>query len=308
MVAVASAEPIALFAGISAWPTQAIRLAAAVLCIKLAVTSSRSLWLAKRRVATDFGATSNGSTTWTELDKRADLASRWRRTVGWSAAFLGAIVLTDLFFGLPNAPVRGAVAHWADAIVAWVSRAAAVVLLVFCIDAVAVRLRLIRWCRNHEVRFASAADEPNRAFHEKREIDYVAALTTEESRMVLFPFMILLILVCAKHRVFDDWHWNAPIIAVTAVGLLTLVAAVLILRANAEALRSDAVRTIDVDIAKLGHGNDEERARLLSYGTDILGCRTGVFATWAGNPVVQGLLIPLGGIGGMFLLEQAARQ
>ena len=306
LIACASDEPIALFQGTSVWPTQLIRLIAMFLCFNYLIVAMARVYVTQKRAQHDFGQVLGiDSTAWATHQRRITIPSRLRRTLAYALLYMAVIVCVDTLFGLPAAPLRGEIAATVDGVLAYGSRTMAILLLFFVFDATVLRTQLIRKLIGRTVHFGTEQAKENRAFHESREIRYAATLSQVESRILLYPFVILLILACSRHRLFDAWYWNAPLLFVIGGAFGIVIWSGLALRSSAERLRRSSLRVIDSEIEKAGTGGLLERLR--GYRKNVEDMRLGAFASLAGNPVVQGVMIPLGGLGGVALLENIVK-
>jgi hypothetical protein len=139
-----------------------------------------------------------------------------------------------------------------------------------------------------------------------RLIDDVTHVVTQ---MIYCPFVVLLVLVVAQNRLFDDWHWNVPFAFIALLNAGAAVACAAELQRAAKGARAQALHALDDLIrARAGPTHDGLREQLTRVRADIAGFKTGAFSSFRRNPVVGAILLPLFGGGGLAALEAILQQ
>jgi hypothetical protein len=161
-----------------------------------------------------------------------------------------------------------------------------------------------------------------------------AQLTAYVGRIVFYPFFLVLLLIFARSRFFDNWAMPIGLFVVCAFGLSLITFAALALRASAERIRRYTVAHLaTVEIA----GRTEHKERKDAVTIEIPPCvkhaeelrraqtpvsgptpeqlrlmretatnlREGAFAPISEQPIMRALLLPFGGAGLVGLLEWA---
>jgi len=122
------------------------------------------------------------------------------------------------------------------------------------------------------------------------------------SRLILYPFIILFLMLLSRSRVFDNWDWPAPLILIFGINLAYAVGANIVLRRAAERARMLALERLSEDLFEPDHQSRiGEIERLME---NIKSIRQGAFASWVNHPLVAALLIPLGGMGSWELVQR----
>ncbi|HEY7312917.1 MAG TPA: hypothetical protein VH643_26370 [Gemmataceae bacterium] len=135
-------------------------------------------------------------------------------------------------------------------------------------------------------------------------IHLIDQVTNVVARLIYYPFVVLLVLIVAQNRLFDDWHWNVPWALMALFNAGAAVVCGVMLQRAAKRAKGKALEALDGLLReRAGAGDDPLRDKFVQIRTDIEGTRTGAFASWSQNPVVGAILLPLFGGGGLAALE-----
>ena len=80
-----------------------------------------------------------------------------------------------------------------------------------------------------------------------------------------------------------------------------------VLRRSAEKARTDAVRRLTEQLvgALAEEKPDQDRVKRIEFVLDeIKSIREGAFSPFTQHPAVQALIVPFGGVGGLYLIEE----
>ena len=124
--------------------------------------------------------------------------------------------------------------------------------------------------------------------------------------LIFFPFILLAMMIVARSSLFDNWQWGPGIMIMFAGFVVGALAMAALLNYGAELARRRAVERMEADLLWLkGAGN--EYAGLAALYPDLIKqvreLRQGAFAPFFQQPLVQAMLVPLGGAGGIQLLD-----
>jgi hypothetical protein len=123
-------------------------------------------------------------------------------------------------------------------------------------------------------------------------------------RLIYYPFVVLLVLIVAQNRLFDNWHWNTPLALMALFNAGVAVVCAVLLQRAAKGARAQALGVLDGLLrVRVGSPEDPVREKFSQIRSDIDGINTGAFAGFYQNPVVGAILLPLGGGGGLAALE-----
>ena len=134
----------------------------------------------------------------------------------------------------------------------------------------------------------------------------LAEHTAAIGRLIIFPFIILALMVVARSRLFDNWEIGGSVLAVLLMYLLWSIALAALMNFSAEQARRKAVSGMEADLRWM-RGAGKAYAGLIGTFEDLLRdvrtLRKGAFAPFFEQPLVQAILVPLGGAGGIQLLD-----
>lgn len=261
--------------------------------------------------------------------KFARRGALWQRA--WRTGLL-AVVNLALFVAIwltfaPNiVQARGNIAYWCYFVVLYLTLTAMAALLMFVVDSTLLSYRFVVAFRRHHQRVwpdglvdntarqwgwgpvavdtAPAAAAVRQAADWSLFIRFIDDVTNVVARMIYYPFVVLLVLIVAQNRLFDDWHWNAPLAFMVLFIAGAAVVCAVLLQVEARRARRESLAALDeLRRARVGLPTDPLREQLDQVRSDIDDLRTGAFASPSQNPVVKAVLLPLVGGGGLAVLE-----
>jgi hypothetical protein len=135
-------------------------------------------------------------------------------------------------------------------------------------------------------------------------IRYLDDMTQPVAKMINYPFVVLLVLIVAQNRLFDDWHWNLPWALIVLFSAGVAVVCGVMLQREAKEVQSESLKALD-ELLRSWHGSvkDAIPKKLAQIRLEINQVHTGAFAGFSQNPVVKAVLLPLLGGGGLAALE-----
>jgi len=157
-------------------------------------------------------------------------------------------------------------------------------------------------------RFCGASCEASSTY-----VDLVlsAHLTEVVSDVVFYPFILSVLLLVARSRLFDNWVTPWGLMAVVAFGLALVIIGALALRSSAERIRRYTIERLTN--AQFGARDsmasepdknepcDPDKLKLMREVATNL--RQGAFAPLSEQPIVRALILPFGGAGALSILE-----
>ena len=124
--------------------------------------------------------------------------------------------------------------------------------------------------------------------------------------LIVFPFILVGLLVVARSQLFDNWAISGPVLAGLVCFVLWSIAMAALLNFGAEIARRRAVERMEEDLLWLQGKGDKYKALADRFPTlidKVRKLRQGAFAPFFEQPLVQAILVPLGGAGGVQLIE-----
>jgi hypothetical protein len=134
----------------------------------------------------------------------------------------------------------------------------------------------------------------------------IAEHTAAIGPLIVFPFILLGLVVVARSPLFDNWAIGGDQLAAVIGYVLWAVAMAAMLNIGAEMTRRKALTGMEADLLWL-KGAGPDYAKLAERFPDLIAqvrnLRQGAFAPFFEQPLVQAILVPLGGAGGVQLVE-----
>ncbi len=370
-------EPFVPLSGISAWPSELLRVLAIVLfawfldeawCRSLNaaktirqtyhlevpqtstvvpdVLRELTVWFWRPEVARP-GPCVDGAALWCEYERLLTGQTRFVRLLFWLALsailifVLPLVVNTLSDHAWPEIPARGAsdrqLFYWTLTI----SGLAVLVLIVVVGDVTILTWRFVEmlkigrtiYPRDTIAHFARklgpdiedqaktlvAADPGQREAAKKAGTDcsnsllddwidvrLLAEHTAAIDRLIVYPFILVALLVVARSRLFDNWDIGGAVLILLVVYMLWSIAMAALLNLSAERARQKALEGMAADELWLkGAGSDFGKIAEAFPGllAEVKALRKGAFAPFFEQPLVQAILVPLGGAGGVQLLD-----
>jgi hypothetical protein len=134
-------------------------------------------------------------------------------------------------------------------------------------------------------------------------IDVIAELTYTVGKLVNYPFMILFLMIVARHPMFDNFELSWPLVLVWGLIAAALLYAAHDLRRSAAKARTKVlVRLRSALSAALAAKQGERSEQIRQYITEVEREARGAFRPWLEDPLVQALA--WGGTGSAVLIQQ----
>jgi hypothetical protein len=150
----------------------------------------------------------------------------------------------------------------------------------------------------------NTAEETREALHQWLRLRLIDQSTNVVARLIYYPFIVLLILIVAQNRLFDDWHWNVPLSFIALLSGGTALVCGLLLQRSAKKAKEKALEALaKIVVRRVGSPRDEFRKKIERLRTDVESMSSSAFASFFQNPVLGALLLPLGGGGTLAALE-----
>lgn len=293
-------EPLLLFEGISIWPTEGVRLVAAILCVAGLLVSAHRSRRNSREIQRRLGLGKPRSRARSSLRDalrpnrisvlrrrglsvgRLDVKEAWARyradgAAGRVALRVGCMVVLYLalgflllgVLGFPRVPARGSLARTVDKVVLVAAVLSLSVLLFYVIDGMRTCTGFVRVLADGPSKWPKPRchDLLDRDLGKSERgelglIQLVGSRTRVVGNMILLPFFALLLMILSRLSHFDGWDWPLALVLIfSSQAILTLIAAHR-LRSAAERARGSVLARLNERLVGLrGSTEESERAR-----------------------------------------------
>ena len=133
----------------------------------------------------------------------------------------------------------------------------------------------------------------------------LADQTEAVAPQIMYPFLLVGLAIIARSPIFDNWDMGPAILLMIGLYLLWSIAMAILLNMGAERARQKALRSMALDLIWL-EGTAAMKPLVPTFGElidRVRNLRRGAFAPFFERSWVQAVLVPLGGAGGVQLLQ-----
>jgi hypothetical protein len=257
---------------------------------------------------------------WRQFERHGRERHRFGRCLLLFAFYALLFGILWLYFDHTMLQARGWLARWINGAVMILAGATLVGLLGFVIDCSLLCHRLVNYLARHGttwpdgllarkaaergLELSAAGGDAEEAVRQWVLISFLQEVTEVVAHVIYYPFIVLVVLLVAQNRLFDDWHWNYPTTLIAALSAGTALACALQLQRSARRAKARALEVVGkILLRHAGDPKDEALGKIERIRQEIEGTDSGAFASFSRNPVVGALLLSLGGGGGLAALE-----
>ncbi len=123
------------------------------------------------------------------------------------------------------------------------------------------------------------------------DVRFIADRTAVVGKLILYPFVMLVLMVIARLPHFDNWDWPPALVAVFFINFLYAVACQWMLSGAASRIRRLSLNRLRAVMLGLSHDQEKPRLdRLDNLVAEIQAIRHGAFAPVTEQPLVAVLL------------------
>ena len=284
-------EPFSWLEGISAWPTEILRVLAIVLTLFSIYHGIKKLskgdaytaklfclpWNAPRPAAQDHDLRKLHNFWWlyqargiavSKLDQCLE-TQETQQAPAWNGqtvlrhtglrVFVYLCIGIGLFLisGLASAPIRGALI-FLDRVLLCSAAVSFPFLLFFVLDASRRATWLARklgetnaWPPDTLEEFGLQQEQRARYFDQWLDVRLIAAATIETGKLVYYPFAVFFLILVACSSLFDTWSLPWPLVTVFGLALALMLTAGARLRREAEHVRNEALCNLEKDLLRV---------------------------------------------------------
>jgi hypothetical protein len=305
-------EPFAWANGISLWPSMIIRLFAGVLgCFFI------DWWLWKLQINKDgipqiFNTIGEGNNNAIIDHKKSQkyydkIASE--KFVVWVLKTTGILFLLSIVliytFGLPHIPYRGQVSLIAYYLTLPLDMLVLLILVMMTVNTTRYCSAFIKDITQKTLDWPPKTKQQGFQCSKQdlRDIQFVANITESVKNMAYFPFIVLALMGIARSKIFDNWDMPLGLALVYLLCAGLIVGSKLYLRYKSEEARDKVVKRLENMVNISNEDSKTLDNQIEQVIARIIAIKWGAFIPFTQEPAVQALLLPLGGWGGITLLQ-----
>ncbi len=308
-------EPLALFEGVSIWPTDFFRLTAVVIAVVFIqffnkrFTSSLDVMKNKYEYTKE-----NQRLGWFPQDEK----KFWCK-VGWrSAVFILISFMVLLTFGLPFIPVRGDISAVVDRIILVAFIFAFGISLFYAGVKLNESIDLIKkfipgksiWTDKttdavfENLNTSTTLTLVRPLLNDLVSLRFIGLRTDVADELIYYPFGIIAIGILSRNRVFDNWDFPLTLLCIFGFGAVYILIKAFQVQRNAKQRKQQVLDRLQIQLIHfkaLSMEREKELTQMLI--TDTEDYKEGAFLPFVEHPFFKSMLLPFSGFGGMALLE-----
>jgi uncharacterized membrane protein (DUF485 family) len=281
--------------------------------------------------------TLNVNAEWMSYLKRSHLRKRIKWIIAVFVVYFSFCCLIIYFFGLPATPVRGTVSRWVNIVVLIFTIISFLCLTFFVLDIIMLCQRFIaqffqnqpRWDPNSLKQFIQkwilepgpSSQNPDSSQKDAGQwkggkveaalsdwmlVQLIARRTDVVGKLIFYPFIVWSLIIISRFHYFDNWQTPLGLAIVISMSALLAWGCAVYLRRSAEKLRTVIINRLDreiVGVLAIDQEGKEDTNLIQHVLNEVRDIKTGAFASYVQQPVLQSLLVPLGSISGVKILE-----
>ena len=256
----------------------------------------------------------NVNNLWAEYHRSSALGLQVLRVIGIMILYIPIANIVVSYFGRPHSPVRGGLSPVVDFLILAITISSFLFLTFYVFDTT----RLLRffimealdkkpvWNITSQNQFLGQTGLSGEELDYWMLIRLIARRSEVVSKLIYYPFIIWFILFVSRWSNFDNWRTPIGLAIVISLSAVFTWSCAFMLRQAAEKLRTQVIDRLSRKLIGLYAApvpDAARQARVRSVLEEVKSIRQGAFSPFFQNPVVQALVVPFGGVGGLTLLD-----
>jgi hypothetical protein len=251
---------------------------------------------------------------WQEYERRDSTVYRFMRLLPIVISYflLCAVIIS---IEPPVSPLRGLLSFRVNNLILGASVLSSTFLIFYVFDVTRLCRRFITiasknlpgWSSESLQKFAmDKEDDKELSMREWLLMHLIAKRTDAVGKLIFYPFIVWFILFLSRANYFDNWQTPLGLAVVISLGAVYAWSCAYLLRDTAEHARADAVHRLKEESMRVlatEPVNQEKMKRIEFVLKEISSLKEGAFAPFTQQPLLQALLVPFGGVGGVFMVD-----
>ena len=234
--------------------------------------------------------------------------------------YAGCIVILGQmsFFEISSIPARGETSYNINGLILFGVVSMYLVLIFIIADITHLSSHFIKLLKTEDViwpkeilnayikKYGTSEDEA--LAKNKLKMDLISRLAGDVNSFIYYPFIILFLLILSRSHYFDNWHYTPLLFMIISFTAVIALGSAVRLRSAAINARDDFLEKLNfcywqsiAHDARQKNGEMHHGIRLLTE--EIKNLNSGPFQPIGRHPIVLSLLMPLGSVGGLYVIE-----
>ncbi|MFV1984743.1 MAG: hypothetical protein ACC657_14455 [Thiohalomonadales bacterium] len=250
---------------------------------------------------------------WEKYCDVGDINNRCYRSLTLYLLYMSFAVMVFQIFGLPEVPCRGVASCNIDILMLMISIPTMLLLIFFVLDELRLSIFWIKGLSKHSMEWRSRKITTycnTFELHTEAEKKWatmllIAERTSEISRLIYYPFLIIIIMLLSRNSYFDKWGFPQGLAIVVSINIILLILSGIKLRRVAEAYRFEAIEFLNQKLFHLTaltetettSGKQDTITQLEIIIRHISELNNGIFQPFHSQALMRASLLLLGAIG-----------
>lgn len=245
---------------------------------------------------------------WRTYGKYGAADQRFLRTIAYILIYFAFASIIFAILGSPESPCRGVFACKIDKIILGFSVLSMLVLLFLVIDAArlcicwvdSMHTQKVDWCNTRKPEYVQRLKLPDTHAVAWILIHLIGERTSDVTRLIYFPVLIILLLMLARSTYFDNWDFPQALAIVIGLNFIIALGSVVRLNFVAQSAREEILRKLQDEKLAADRKEDtsyepssSERQELIHQLESL---RIGAYLRVWDQPPVRATLMLLGGV------------
>jgi hypothetical protein len=252
---------------------------------------------------------------WTEYVRRDSWRYRIPRLIPIIVFYAVLCAFIIRFSGRPMIPARGTVSIFFDRVILLVSVFSFVYLVFYVFDVTRLCYRFINiaakahptWSQGSLMQFTPNVGEMDETpTGERMLVHLIARRSDVVGKLIFYPFIVWFIMFMSRISYFDNWQTPIGLGVVISMSAVYAWSCAFVLRRSAESARTIVVRrlTNHLFVVLSNEKPNQDRVKRIEFVlNEVKSTQEGAFAPFTQHPVMQALVVPFGGVGGLYLID-----
>lgn len=246
---------------------------------------------------------------WREYLVREATHNRFHRVIAMCLTYVGLGIMLMFILGFPNQPYRGYPSLIVSIVLLILSVSTMIILMFFVVDATRLCLQVVyaiieypNWPKQLVDKFKEKSKLEREDVENWLDVQFIDHFTKVVVKLIYYPFIILLIMILARNRYFDNWNFPFSLVIVFLVCFFHALGCAIALQRAAGRARQTAVGELQRRLNWIKFTQPERSQEIEYLIRQIEALRQGAFRPFLEKPIVH-VLFGSGSIGLLTLLR-----
>lgn len=226
------------------------------------------------------------------------------------------LILQTNYFEMPSFPARGEINYYISQLILGSVGFMYLALIFSIADITFLSSQFIKLLKENEIiwpdeivnNYCHKYGLCKNAATQKLLMDFVEKLAGAVNSFIYYPFIILFLMILSRSHYFDNWHYTPLLFLMISFTALIVLLTAIRLRRTAIDARDHVLEKLDHDYwlslsNEVQEKNNDRAMRTKLLMEEINNLNKGPFLPLSQHPVVLSIFLPIGSVGGLYMVE-----